>query len=1184
MSDIRLTEAQKAAVTVGGNSVLVSAAAGSGKTRVLIERLFERVCGPEKRDLDEFLIITYTRAAAEELRGRIATELGKRLALNPSDRHLRSQSLLLYKAQISTVHSFCSKLVRENAHICGLPPDFRIAEEDECAILLDRVLEDILEARYSEPTEDFLSLADTLGAGRDDKKLMDIIAETYRRTRNQPDPSSWGKSCIEALQKAGKAPAEESIWGRAIIEKARGIACFWTERLNAAYDLILGSEALEKAYGDAFRKDIWQMENFAVAAEKGWDEARACLPFKFEALRQLRSFPDDKLKQRLQSIRNNCKKAARSLEDMLDCSSSEEAEDIAAVVPPVRALFDIVSELDSAYLKEKQKRSIVDFSDLERYAVILLTGGKDFAPTELARNVSSRYCEVLVDEFQDSNVIQNLIFTAVSDEGRRLFMVGDVRQSIYRFNLADPGVFLSKYRAFRNWTEAGVNEPKKVVLAENFRSRPEIAEAVNFVFSRIMSTELGEMDYGKDEYLIADGSFPVSADKNVELNILDCAGLTGADRNRAEAGYVARRVHELLQSGFEVTEGNNMRPVRPEDIVILMRSPGTKAAAYVRALGELGIEARADSQEGFMNTPEVSSMLSLLNVLDNPRQDVELISVLRSPLWGFSEDTLAEIRASSPDGDFYDALTVSAREDGELRDFLDTICSWREKSADLTLEELMRQIYAQTAALSVFGAMPDGDRRRRNLLALFDHICRFGARGERRLFDFTSYLRRLRERGGELAPPPPGTGNAVRIMSIHKSKGLEFPVVFIAGLGSRFNREDTRGPLLIHPVLGVGPKRLDLERRIEYSTAPRTAIAMTLEREMLSEEMRILYVAMTRPRDKLIMTVSFPDAEKTLQRLAEIADTYIPPQGLAGLGSPGEWLALTAMLRPEASALREAAGSYVTSLASCQYTWDIRLSILREDDGPSEAGREETLKSLPEPPGQAVEAVASALSFKYPHSDSIDAPSKVTATELKGRLLDFEAAEGTQVRKRSQIFARPDFGKDASRLTGAEKGIAIHLAMQYIDFSKCGTLEGIKSELERLSEMRFLTPEQAAAVEPERILKLFRSELGRSLITSRRVMREFKFSILMPAKELMLPGGDDKILLQGVVDCFLEDERGITVIDFKSDRVTYENALEKAGEYAVQIETYSKAVERITGKPVLRRVLYFFEADREIDV
>ena len=1187
----RLTAEQQAAVDSRGGGLLVSAAAGSGKTRVLVERLLARV--EEGADIDRFLVITYTKAAAAELRGRIVEELSRRLADRPGDRHLRRQAVLVYKANISTIHAFCAQLLRECGHLLDLEADFRLCDEGEAGILMLRALNDVLEARYDglEEGSDFAQLVDTMSAGRDDSRLVQIALDIRGRVQAHPDPAAWlaGQTAAFALEGVGD-PAD-TPWGALLLADAGRQGAYWLRRLGEAVELCARDKNLEANYAPSLLETAAALDRFVAGTKTGWDAALAALPIPFPAAGRKKMTDDPSAAERVKAIRLSCKKRMEKLEDWFADSGAEELAGLQAVEPAVRALAALVEDFEAAYTKEKRRRGLLDFSDLEHLALKLLTG-PDGQPTDLARQWSGRFDEIMVDEYQDANQVQDAIVSALSREGSNLFLVGDVKQSIYRFRLADPTIFLEKYETFKPYGHAEEGESRRIDLSQNFRSRPEVLEGCNYLFRSLMSREFGELDYTDDQALRPGAPFPPDGRYALELDALDASGQPedggeGVPRDLLEARFAARRIKELLDEGFPVSDGEGgQRPLRPADVVILLRSPNTVLHHYARALGERDIPWEAEGGGDFFAATEVNVALSLLQIVDNPRQDVPLVSVLRSPVYGFSADRLAQLRANSPGTDLYAALEADGGTD--CRAFLAELEDLRARAGEGSSYELLWHIYDTADLLGVFGAMGEGETRQGNLLALAELARQFEGAGHKGLFRFLTYLTRLRENGGRLIPPAPGRGGGgVRILSIHRSKGLEFPVVLLCGLARRLNREDLNRPILFHPKLGMGPKALDRDLGVEYPTLARAAVARQLEKEMMAEELRLLYVAMTRAREKLILSVALTGGGKDLEKLAGEADSPVDPQVLLGCQSVGQWVLLAALCRPDGEALRQAAGAWTAApAADFGPAWDMRFvdgAPLRAAPPRGRAAPEKGPEGADE--REQAAALAEMLAWEYPHGADVSLPSKLTATQLKGRPLDEEAAEQAPRPPRPMTFGRPRFAAADMGLTPAQRGTALHLVMQFIDFEQAGTVEGVEGEIARLVEQQFLTPQQGEAVDPARIAAFFQSDLGREVLAAPALRREFKFSLLVPAGDYYKgaePG--EQVLLQGVVDCCFETAAGVTVVDFKTDRVGEAGLAQRAEHYRPQLEAYSRALSEILGRPVARRVLWFFALDRAVDV
>lgn len=1165
---IELTTAQRQAVENTGGPLLVSAAAGAGKTRVLVERLMDRVRAGA--DVDRFLIITFTNAAAAELRGRISQELGKLLAQEPGNRHLRQQLTLVYQAHISTIHAFCGELLRQWGYLLDLDGDFRLMDEMEARLLLQEAMDDLLESRYEAPDETFALLLDIFSAGRDDLPLQEMALDIYGKLQSHRDPARWLQEQSAAFDVTGVTNAAQTVWGAYLLGQLRSLAGYWRDQLSPVLEECRAGVA---AYCPSLQATVDGL--FRLAGAERWEEAAAP---EFPRLGSSAKCLDPALAQRAKNLREQCKAQMAKAAEPLAYTSQQLLAQIKAVAPAAKALLELVGELSAAYAGAKSKRGVLDFNDLEHLALRLLT-----EYPQAAVEWSGHFEEVMVDEYQDTNQVQNAIFDALTKDRGDLFMVGDVKQSIYRFRLADPTIFLEKYRAYPPAAQADPGQGRKVVLGENFRCRGEVIDCVNFLFENLMSRELGELDYGEDEALRQGREFPPRADCACELHLLSNpkTELGGAgDSAMAEPRFIAQRLQRLLAEGFLVDDGQGgQRRVEPGDMAILLRSPGGSLGKYVRALREVGIPWASEGGEDFFETPEVSVALSYLEIIDNPRQDVPLIAVLRSPLYGFTPDRLAQLGQGREEGCFYDALVRDGGQDA--KDFLDTLHTLRELARDTRGFELIWEVYCRTGLLALYASMPGGQTRREHLLALHSYARQFDATGHKGLFGFLNHLRRRRDQGEALSVPSAEGGGGVRILSIHRSKGLEFPVVVVGGLGKRFNHTDSQLPMLFHRELGLGPRGLDTKRLIRYPTLCRWAVAAKLEEEMLSEELRLLYVALTRAKEKLIMTCAMQDVEREVEKLLEQARLPVQPQALAHMPTPGHWVLCAALTRPEAGAIRFGLPPVHVPPVGVDFggAWDVRHH---------DAGVYQTRSSaagVPTDLPQAGPVQTPDYTWHYPWQVASGLPSKLTATQLKGRTLDMEVEEQASPTAKKAIFDRPDFALEKG-LTAGERGTAHHLVMQYLDYGKTESREKLEEELDRLSAQGFITPQQRRAVDPQVFLAFFRSSLGREVLAAGEgLRREFKFSLLEPAEKYwpqLEPG--ETVLMQGVVDCFFDTPQGLVVVDFKSDRVTQETVAQRAENYRPQLEAYADALSTLLLRPVSRKVLWFFALGRAVEL
>ena len=1173
------TPNQTRAIEDRSGTILVSAAAGSGKTRVLTERLIRAVT--EGADIDRFLVITYTRAAAAELRGRILERLASLAARNPGDRRLRRQQTLCWRAPIGTIHSFCTSIIRENCHLLGIAPGFRVLEEERAQAMKAAALDRVLEQAYAgiETDARFRLLADTLGAGRDDSRLQRTLLRLLDRLRSHPYPEDWAAQQRSALKAEGLTDALDTVWGQELASGIRADADWWAGALEGALARIHDAdERIRKAYGPAFAEGAALLRDFSRALSEGWDKGVSLLPLRFPRLSALRGYDDEALQGAVKAVWDGAKKAAAGFADELGGPSAAQLADLRAAAPAMERLLELTLELDRAYRAEKDRRGVLDFSDLEHYAVLLLAEKGSNAPTPAALELSGRYREIMVDEYQDVNAMQELIFRAVSRAGQNLFLVGDVKQSIYRFRLADPGLFLEKYR---NFTPVEAEEEKedcrgqapgqqtspgpqvnpelqgrRILLQENFRSRKSVLDAANLVFSNIMSKELGEMDYDADAALrFGARVYGDSPDTPAELCILDGgAGEDGEedaeppDLSRSEAEYVARRILEMMRAGTPVHDGDGVRPCRWGDFALLLRSPGGKGGVFHRALERAGIPVQSRLGGGFFASLEITTVMSLLTLIDNPHADVPLVSALRSPAFGFTGDELTALRAANRESDLYDALLTAAENgNARCREVLERLTEWRALAPDLELDALIWRVCADTQLLSVCSAMHDGANRRRNLLRLLDYARSFTESGYRGVFRFLRWMKRLADAGTE--PDMAAEEDAVRIMSIHRSKGLEFPFVFLCDLQHRFNLSDAMESVLVHAELGLGPQRTDLKRGIEYPTLARRAIRRRLVTESLSEEMRVLYVGMTRAKERLVMTCAWKNAAEKLDKLRPGLCAPLPPSVLRGASSFSRWLAMAALLDETVLPIR---------IVGSQAAEAVPPEI-----------------PAPMPADSALEqSVAERLDFRYPFPWAVELPSWLTATELEKAAGDTESA--SLVERTPEFSFRAPKPDGAPRLNAAARGTATHTFLQHLDFARTDSPEQLRDQAQSLCAAGFLTEPERDAIDLGAVSRLFASPLGRRMKAAKELRREFRFTLLEDAGALFpgVPEGET-LLMQGVVDCFFVEDGAVTIVDYKTDRVSAQEAPERAERYRAQVRTYARALRRILGLPVRECLLWF---------
>lgn len=1184
---VNWTPEQQAAIANRGGTLLVSAAAGSGKTAVLVQRVLERVTDERNPcDIDSFLIVTFTKAAASEMRGKIADALTALAAQHPRDVRLRRQLMLVHRAKITTVHAFCMGLLREHFHELGLPPDFRIADESEQTAMQAEVLEDVLEEQYARQDDGFASLVDVLSAGRDDRRLTDIVLETFGNLQASPHPArvlaGYRAQFVQPFDRLA-----DTAWGRELLNTARDRIEYAMAALRDAIDEMQSAEDVCAKYEPAFLDDLNSARTLLALVEDGaWDAAvQQCRDIRSGRMRlaAIRGYEDKAFLERLKGARTVWKEISEEMADSVLCMSEQDVRaDMEMMAPAVCALCDTVQAFMDAYQAEKLRRGAVDFNDLEHFAVGLLTDA-DGNPTPLAREM--HFSEIMVDEYQDTNAVQDAIFRAVSDDERNIFMVGDVKQSIYRFRLANPAIFLKKYLAYGDAADVTGDAPRRVVLSRNFRSRPEVLDSVNFLFSSLMSERLGDLDYTDREALHAGASFPDGADDyRTELCLIetDSDDEDAPEAIRQEADYCAARIRDMLDSGFRVTDKQTgaLRPCRPEDFVILLRSVKNKAPVFQKALSALGIPAGADAPDDMMDTPEVHTLVSWLEMVDNPRQDVPLLAALTSPLAGFTEEELAEIRLTDREGDFYSALRASAEQRPKVQTFLAQLDELRLLAADLPVRQLLWHIVDVTGAMGIFGAMPGGRARQHHITALTELAGSFERGGSRGLFAFVRYLCELREAGGTLTVPDgEEAAGLVRIMTIHKSKGLEFPIVVLANCAKKFNELDLHKPVLLHETMGISMRCRDMARGIQYDGLDRRAMESALRREMVSEELRVLYVALTRAKEKLICTCALRDIGRQAEKWAAIASLDpIPPYALAGANQYALWLGVPLLRHPNAAPLRALCTQPPELEVHAPDCFAVRVVPYRRYDAAEQAEAEGHFSGLPDLQAPVLRPYA---------ADALrDLPSKLTATAITDSFQAQEAREQTQPPRQDTALRRPFFDCAARGLSPSEIGTAHHLFLQFCEFARCESAEGRAAELERLRERHILSDMQADAISLDSIAAFFASDLYRTTMRGARdVRREFKFSILVPAGDYYpqaVEFPEETVLMQGVIDCLIETEDGLIVLDFKTDRVPRNRAAARAEHYRAQLAAYRRAAQTVFGKPVTACALFFLHTGQTV--
>ena len=1169
----KLTPQQLEAVTNRGGKLLVSAAAGSGKTKVLVDRLMSYLTDPvDPANIDEFLIITFTKAAAAELRGKIASKLSERISQEPENRHLQQQLQRLYMTNISTVHSFCSDILRQFAYRVDLSADFRVADENECRQLQDAAMEQILEEAYSSASDNplFCAFIDTQGIGRNDRHVPQILLQVYQSARCHLDPKGWIKRCLEAADPGQATDASQTLWGDYLMKSFFSYLDLQIKAMEHCAELARNAEQMDNV-SSLLWDTVYQLKH--LRESNTWDEVVARRNIDYGNLRFKKNIQDQQLAENIKVVRNSCKKGlGKYLKGFTD-SSAQVLKDLRSSSDAVRGMIQLVDRFEVVYDGLKRRRRVLDFGDLEHKTLDLLLGTSRSGLTSIANEISSRFREVMVDEYQDSNAVQDAIYTALTQQKQNCFMVGDVKQSIYQFRLADPGIFLEKYHAYEPAAEAAKEQGRRVILSSNFRSCGAVLSAVNSVFEICMSPRVGGLYYGKEEALHEGLPHEPLHEPEVEFYGVDVQTSGGQE----EAEFTAQRIHELLDGKHFVRSGDEMRPITPDDIVILLRAPNSMGSDYRIALEKRGIRCAAGGSGDLLRTREITVLRSLLQAINNPQQDIPLVAALVSPLFCFTADDLAALRQKHRSRSVYDALKTHTSEKTEK--FLEIFTLLRREARVKSLSELLETIYVKTNIDSIFGTMTGGAERTANLESFYQIAVDFEAGGHRDLGRFLEHLDSM-ERKGALTGAEPSSEGCVTIMSIHKSKGLEFPVVFLCGLSHGFNKESARAQVLCDKELCIGTATADAQRRVRYPTISKRGILAKMQSDALSEELRILYVAMTRAKDRLIMTYASANLQGDLQELVARSNMGCEDLLIQEADCLGTWVLLAALRRTEAGDLF-ALGGYPTSTQMNDHPWLIRVvqaepsdAICSDDEKPSGLDRE------------AYRQMEQGLRFRYPHPQATQAPSKQTATQRKGRLKDQEAAENAQEQKPVyRTWRKPSFAEPTAVASEpVAYGNALHRVLEYIDYQKCDSIDALNAQLDKLILQGRLTSAQAKLVDCTALAEFFASPIGNQLRHAEHVLREFKFSILDDGSSFGDGLENEKILLQGVVDCAILEEDGITVIDFKTDRITEAGIDAAVQNYRYQVEAYADALSRIFQKPIKRACLYFFRLNRSVDI
>lgn len=1129
------TEQQRQAITAQGGSILVSAAAGSGKTAVLVERVIRMITAAENPvDADRLLVVTFTRDAAAEMKQRIAQTLADLLRDDPFNPQLLRQSKLLYTATICTIDSFCGDLVKEYFHTLGVSADYRIADQSELELLKAAAMDSAMEDFYNADNGGFSALLDAFSGKGGDKNLRDTVLKIHSFLETQPFPDKWLDDMLDSY---GERSVAASLWGKILIDYAVPAAAHCVNLCEHSMRLLQDADdKLRDKLVPVIEDDL---TTFQRMQEKllgdNWDAIVAAVQgYVPKQLRAPRGYTEDPVKIAVAANRGNVKDTVKRLQKVF-CRTAEEAHgEFAELQALVRVLFDLTRHYIGRLDELKHQKNVLTFSDIELLAVRLLAApdGDGYQKTAQGEEISRRYDAVIVDEFQDVNDVQNLIFNCVSQNEENLFTVGDVKQCIYGFRQAKPQIFVGRKERYARYNAEAPQFPATIILDKNFRSRAEVCDSVNFIFSRLMTKETAQMDYTADEYLHVGFPYTAADGCETELAVIDSSAFPDVESIELEAAYIARRIRAIMASDFLVTDGNERRRPTFGDFAVMLRSAKSSAAVIVKKLTESGIPAYSEEKESAFETLEVKIMLNLLRVIDNPAQDIPMLSVLCSPVYGFTPDELAQIRAKSRYTSLYVALEHAQQQSAKVNAFLRQLVSLRACACVTTVDELIGRVLEQTSLGAVTCAVSGGETPMKNL-NLLRHFARgYESSGGKTLSDFVYYIDRLLDNGVELPSASGGdadTLNGVRVLSVHKSKGLEYPFCFLAGTAKRFNKMDLNSDILIDNVAGLGIRRKVGVCR--YNTLPRLAVEIEIERNELAEELRILYVALTRAREKLMLVGALANAEKYIADMASqlMFGTILDPYTVTGAKKPLDWLTLCALVNPSSrkDMLR---GSEQITLRKAYPDW--RFSLINEPEQLALTEHDDDLlrvtDALPVTETDYAALLSRNLSYQYPHAAAVGLPQKVSASQIAHQA-------GSDYFER--IVAKPGFlSRDHS--TAVERGTAHHLFLQYCDFEKARA--DIAAEIARLLSEGAISDTQAELIDRAALSKLLQTPLFDRVTASPKLYREERFTVkIRPSlvDDAYSDNSGDEIVMQGAVDLAFEEDGRLVIVDYKTDRV-----------------------------------------------
>lgn len=1209
---VNWTADQQKVIDLRNRNILVSAAAGSGKTAVLVERIISMLTdAKDPMDVDRLLVVTFTEAAAGEMKERIRDAVEKKLFDEPDNEHLSRQATLIHNAQITTIHSFCLSVIRDHFHAIHIDPAFRVGEEGELTLLRYDVLGEVLEEKYQEKDPNFLDFVSAYGGGKSDKKIQEYILNIYAYARSYPQPEKWLKGCLAAYEGESIEDLENASYMKLMRERVQAYLQDAKQLLHRGIDLCLEADG-PLAYETTLKKDL-QILNTLQEAKSYKDQTEAFGKISWPRLAVNKDKRVSEVKiQAVKDIRDEVKKMIKSISAQYFYGSVDVIlSDLKQCRGAVEELVDLVLAFGKAFEEKKRERNIIDFSDMEQYALRILTEEKDgsLVPSPVAKEYQEYFKEIMIDEYQDSNLIQETILTSVSalSQGKyNIFMVGDVKQSIYRFRLSRPELFMEKYNSY----DLNDSLTQRIDLHKNFRSRGQVLDSVNAIFRQIMAKDLGGIDYDDDAALYVGASYQENSSVNnrTELILYENQGEEGGapkiSDKELEARGVAARIKELMESHQIIDKKTGeFRALRYSDIVILMRSTSGLADVFSETLSGQGIPNYTGTKEGYFASQEIGILLDYLRVLDNKAQDVPLAAVLTSPMGGAREADLARVKCQYPDRSFHEAVFsyVNDLKKGDLKEenkedkilkCMEQIDRFRQILSYTSIHELLWKIMDETGYEDYVSAMPGGEVRKANLQILIQKARDFEKTSYKGLFHFIRYIEKLQKYNvdyGEASTEDEQSDN-VRIMTIHKSKGLEFPLVFVCGMGKRMNFQDASGGVLLHSKLGIGMDVMDLKLHTKSPSLIKKIIQREEYMDTWAEELRILYVALTRAKEKLIITGAASDFGKKLspyqqgEGLAKKEGELktLPYHVRVGVSTYMDWLipAVCTLSDPNLIHLKILNGTEIVTREIKEIvTEDIKRWTLEGWDTETTYNKE------------MEESLNQQFSFQYPYCRSGNQKMKYTVSELKKRIhlqeVSEESLEESLYEEPEITPLLPKFLQEEESLSGALRGTAYHRVMELLEYEEIQddyNEDRLKEDLGKFVEEGKLDPKEAESIREKEILSFLNSAVGRRMIRAAKnhmLFKEQPFVLGLSEKEVEKDGDSEELLLiQGVIDVYFQEADGLVLLDYKTDRVR--DARELIKRYHGQMDYYEKALKQITGKKVKERIIYSFCLEKEI--